>query len=128
MSARKVKLVLFSHLLSSPYFPRWRKLVAKVQGTRENSQTNFAFAFKLSNYCVNCSVKSVRASLISLGLNLSGCREIFSSWPQPVETELLFVWMILFPWLLVSKDRKRFWRAQSKLLTKSSSVICFHKV
>ena len=56
-----------------------------VQGTRENSQTNFAFAFKLSNYCVNCSFKSVRASLICLGLNLSGCREIFSSWPQPVE-------------------------------------------
>ena len=38
MSARKVKLVLFSHLLSSRYFPR-RKLVAKVQSTRENSQT-----------------------------------------------------------------------------------------
>ena len=35
MSARKVKLVLFSHLFSSRYFPRWRKLVAKVQGTRE---------------------------------------------------------------------------------------------
>ena len=35
-SARKVKLVLFSHLFSSRYFPRWRKLVAKVQGTREN--------------------------------------------------------------------------------------------
>ena len=89
MSARKVKLVLFSHLLSSTYFPRWRKLVAKVQGTHENSQTNFAFAFKLSNYCVNCSVKSVRASLISLGLNLSGCREIFSSWPQPVEKTVI---------------------------------------
>ena len=28
--------VLFSHLFSSRYFPRWRKLVAKVQGTREN--------------------------------------------------------------------------------------------
>ena len=36
MSARKVKPVLFSHLLSSRYFPRWLKLVAKVQGTREN--------------------------------------------------------------------------------------------
>ena len=36
MSARKVKPVFFSHLLSSRYFPRWRKLVAKVQGTREN--------------------------------------------------------------------------------------------
>ena len=83
MSARKVKLVLFSQMLSSQYFPRWRKLVAKVQGTRENSQTNFAFAFKLSNYCVNCSFESVRASLIRLGI--SGCREIFSSWPQPVE-------------------------------------------
>ena len=28
--------MLFSHLFSSRYFPRWRKLVAKVQGTREN--------------------------------------------------------------------------------------------
>ena len=89
MSARKVKLVLFSHLLSSRYFPRWRKLVAKVQSTRENSQTNFAFVFKLSNYCVNCSFKSVRASLICLRLNLSGCREIFSSWPQPVEKTVI---------------------------------------
>ena len=79
----KVKLALFSHLLSSRYFPRWRNLVAKVQGTRENSHTNFAFAFKLSNYCVNFSFKSVRASLICLGK--SGCREIFSSWPQLVE-------------------------------------------
>ena len=92
------------------------------------SQTNFAFAFKLSNYSANFSGKSVRASLICLGLNLSGCREIFSSWPQPVETELLFVWMIFFPWLLVFKDRKRFWRAQWKLLTTSSSVICFYEV
>ena len=32
----KVKLGLFSHLLSSRYFPRWRKLVANVQGTRGN--------------------------------------------------------------------------------------------
>ena len=87
MSARKVKLVLFSHLLSSRYFPRWRKLVAKVQGTHENSQTNFAFAFKSSNYCVNCSFKSVRASLICLGK--SGCREIFFSWPQPVEKTVI---------------------------------------
>ena len=126
MSARKVKLVLFSHLLSSRYFPRWRKLVGKVQGKRENRY--FPRLTLLSNYCANFSFKSVRASLICLGLNLSGCREIFSSWPQPVETELLFVWMILFPWLLVSKDRKRFWRAQPKLLTTSSSVICFHKV
>ena len=48
------------------------------------SQNNFAFAFKLSNYCANCSFKSVRASLICLELNLSGCSEIFSSRPQPV--------------------------------------------
>ena len=87
MSARKVKLVLFSHLLSSSYFRGWRKLVAKVQGTRENSQTNSAFALKLSNYCVNCSFKSVRASLICLGI--SGCREILSSWPQPVEKTVI---------------------------------------
>ena len=131
MSATKVKLVLFSHLLSSRYFTQLRKLVAKVQGTCENRyffRTNFAFAFKLSNYCANFSFESVRVSLICLGLNLSGCREIFSSWPQPIETELLFVWMIFFPWLLVSKDRKRFWRAQSTLLTTTSSVICSHKV
>ena len=36
ISARKVKLVLFSHLLSSRYFARWRKLVAKVQFRRKN--------------------------------------------------------------------------------------------
>ena len=66
ISARKVKL--FSHLISSRYFPRWRKVVAKVQFTRKNlfSQTNFAFAFKLSNYCavrvrvcVRCAVRAL---------------------------------------------------------------------
>ena len=46
-------------------------------------------------------IQKCKSSLICLGI--SGCREIFSSWPQPVETELLFVWIILFPWLLVSK-------------------------
>ena len=85
---RKVKLGLFSHLLSSRYFPRWRKLnCSKCTGQAWKSlfsQNNFAFAFKLSNYCATCSFKSVRASLICLGLNLSGCREIFSSRPQPV--------------------------------------------
>ena len=100
-------------------------LVAKVQGTRENSHTNFAFAFKLSNYCVNFSFKSVRASLICLGK--SGCREIFSSWPQLVEKTVIcldnFVSLVT-----CSLVRKRFQRAQLKLLTKSSSVICFHKV
>ena len=30
------RLVLFSHLFSLRYFPGWRKLVAKVQCTREN--------------------------------------------------------------------------------------------
>ena len=81
--------VIFTAALFELFFPRWRKLVAKVQGPRENSQTNFAFAFTLSNYCTNCSFKSVRASLICLGLNLSCCREIFSSRPQPVEKTVI---------------------------------------
>ena len=41
------KTFIISHVLSSRYFPPWRKLLALVQGTRKNryfSQTNFAFA------------------------------------------------------------------------------------
>ena len=40
---------------------RRSKVVAKVQGHARKSlfsQTNFAFAFKLSNYCANFSFKS----------------------------------------------------------------------
>ena len=81
MSARKVKLVLFSHLLFSRYFPRWRKLVAKVQGTRENPYfPRLTLLLPLSYQTTASAVhKSVRASLICLGLTLTGCREIFSS-------------------------------------------------
>ena len=88
MSATKVKFVLFSHLLFSRYFPRWRKFVAKVQGTRENRyflKLTLLLPLSYQTDCANFSFKSVRTSLIYLGLNLSGCREIFSSWPQPVE-------------------------------------------
>ena len=33
---------------------------------------------------------------------------MFSFWPNQLKKEMLFVWMILSPWLLVSKDRRRF--------------------
>ena len=83
--------MLFSHLFSLRYFPRWRKLVAKVQGTRENRYFSRLTLLLPLSYQTTAPFKSVRASLICLGLNLSGCCHIFSSWPQPVETELLFV-------------------------------------
>ena len=86
--------MLFSHLFSLRYFPGWRKLVAKVQGTRENryfSRITLLLPLSYQTTAPTVTFKSVRASLICLGLNLSGCCQIFSSWPQPVETELLFV-------------------------------------
>ena len=73
--------MLFSHLLFSGDFPRWRKLVAKVQGTRENRYfPRLTLLLPLSYQTTASAVhKSVRASLICLGLNLTGCREICSS-------------------------------------------------
>ena len=49
------------------------------------SQANFAFAFKVYNCCAILSFKSVRVSLICLGLNLSGCCEMFSFWPNQLK-------------------------------------------
>ena len=81
MSVRKVTFGLFSHLFSSHYFHRWRKLVAIVQGTRENPYfPRLTLLLPLSYQTTASAVhKSVRASLICLGLTLTGCREIFSS-------------------------------------------------
>ena len=81
MSARKVKFGLFSHLFSSHYFHRWRKLVAIVQGARENPYfPRLTLLLPLSYQTTASAVhKSVIASLICLGLTLTGCREIFSS-------------------------------------------------
>ena len=81
MSAGKVKFGLFSHLFSSHYFLLWRKLVAIVQGTRANPYfPRLTLLLPLSYQTIASAVhKSVRASLICLGLTLTGCREISSS-------------------------------------------------
>ena len=66
------------------------------------SQANFAFAFKVYNCCAILSFKSVRVSLICLGLNLSGCCEMFSFWPNQLKKRCyLFGWFCLLGYLFL---------------------------
>ena len=61
--------------------------ICSLRGPAQKSlfcQTSFAFALKVIKLMRQLFIqKCVSDFLICLGLNLSGCREIFSSWRQP---------------------------------------------